>query len=285
MNRTFEPMSAAERARFQASYLSYLKDRDGLPDMKAQRFDVRERFFAQIDREPVRWQGTPPVDQAVFERNHAQKGPGAGLDEATLWALATAKTNRAERYGVEYSITYKGHESDAATNPHAYIQIEECYHTRILKDALATIGVRMDVSDPGLPVKAMVRAMVRLPDAYANVAILCGEIFGVVVFSLLLEKARELFTQQPAALSRIEELLAQILVDEVGHVHFVRSTLGPRRLAWARRLMPVVALASLAEMPELVQLFGRREILRRVKEADVDAAAAAFPDRFDYLAA
>ncbi len=64
----------------------------------------------------------------------------------------------------------------------------------------------------------------------------------------------------------------------------MRSGLGPRRLAWARRILPLVAWGALDEMPELVRLFGRDEILRREKAADVDAAAAANPDRFAFKA-
>ncbi len=278
----FTPMTPADQVRFRAEYLAYLQKRDGYPDMKTQRFDIREKFFAAIDGAPNLWEGPPPVDQAVFDRNHDRSSPEEGLDEVMLWALATAKTNRAERYGVEYSIVFNGHAHDAAINPHAYIQIEEFYHTRILRDALAALGVRMEVGEPGFTAKTMVKAMVRLPEQFANIVVLCGEIFGVAVFSLLLERARQLFAHQPRVLERIEALFGQILVDEVGHVHFVRSGLSPQRLAWARRILPLVAWGALEEMPELVKLFGRDEILRRVKEADVDAAAADYPDRFTF---
>ena len=99
------------------------------------------------------------------------------------------------------------------------------------------------------------------------------------------EKARVLFASQPRAMERLEQLFAHIMVDEVGHVHFVQSGLGPRRLAWARRLMPVVAWGVLDDIPELVQLFGRDEIMRRAKAADVDAAAAGYADRYVFAAA
>lgn len=280
MSTAFEPMSDAQQAQFRAAYLAYLRARDGVPDLATQQFDVRERFFAQIDAAPVCWEGPPPVDQAVFDRNHARRSPEAGLDEATLWALATAKTNRAERYGVEYSLEHGAKSANVAEDPHAYIQVEEFYHTRILRDALATIGVRMEVARPNLTTQVMVRAMVHLPEHLANVAVLCGEIVGVAIFSLLLEKARTIFASQPEALARIETLFGQIMVDEVGHVHFVRSGLGPSQLAWAQRLLPVVAFGVLDDIPELGMLFGKAEILRRVKAADVDAAAAGYPDRF-----
>jgi hypothetical protein len=285
MSTAFEPMTPAEQAGFQKAYLTYLRKRDGVPDMRTQRFDVRERFFAGLDASPELWVGTPPVNQEVFDRNHARRVPEPDLDERALWALATAKTNRAERYGVEYSLVYKGHADDAATSPHAYIQIEEFYHTRILRDALATLGVKMEVGQPSFPARALVRSMVRLPDAYANVLVLCGEIFGVAIFSLLLERARRLFAEQPAALQRIEALFGQILVDEVGHVHYVRSTLSPARVEWARRLMPVVAWGALRDMPELLMLFGRDALMQRALAADVDAAAKGYPDRFVFLRA
>jgi hypothetical protein len=279
MNRAFEPMTASQTKQFRDVYLAFLRQRDGIPDMKTQTFTIREKFFAEIDAEPQLWVGPPPVDQRVFDRNHARTSPEQGLDEVTLWALATAKTNRAERFGVEYSLVYKPHANDAETDPHAYIQVEEFYHTRILRDVLRTIGLQMDVLPPGFTARTMVRSMVRLPETYANVIVLCGEVFGVAIFSLLLEKARSLFASQPVALARIEKLFAQILVDEVGHVQYIRSTLSPSRLAWATRIAPLVAWGALRDIPELAVLFGRDELTRRVATVDVESAAAGYADR------
>ncbi len=279
MSTAFEPMSTHQREQFRDAYLAFLRKRDGVPDMKARTFDVREKFFADLERDPVLWVGPPPVAQQVFDRNHARTTPEPGLDEVTLWALATAKTNRAEKFGVDYSLDYTPHATDADTDPHAYIQIEECYHTRILRDALRTLGLTMEIMPPTFTVRAMVRSMVRLPDAYANVIVLCGEIFGVAVFSLLLDKARSLFASQPSALARIEALFGQILVDEVGHVQFIRSTLSPAGLEWAKRIAPLVARGALRDIPELALLFGRDEVMRCVAAADVEGAAAGYPDR------
>lgn len=285
MSTAFQPMSPDEKARFRAAYLVHLRARDGVPDLMAQRFDVRERFFARIDASPLCWKGALPVDQVAFDRNYARRSPERGLDETTLWALATAKTNRAERFGVERELETHGVPPNAADDPHVYIQVEEFYHTRILEDALAAIGVTMTVSKPGVTTQMLVRAMVNLPDGVSDVAVLCGEIVGVAIFSLLLEKARVLFAAQPEALARIEMLFAQIMVDEVGHVHFVRSRLSASQLAWAKRLLPLVAHGALDDLPELVLLFGRKQIVRRAVEADVDAAAAPYPDRLVFDAA
>ncbi|MES2641105.1 MAG: hypothetical protein V4850_16575 [Myxococcota bacterium] len=284
MSTAFQPMSPEEKARFHDTYLAHLRARDGVPDLAAQRFDIRERFFARIDASPMCWKGAPPVDQGVFDRNYARRSPERGLDQAMLWALATAKTNRAERFGVEREFEAHGVPANAADNPHVYIQVEEFYHTRILEDALAAIGVKVSVSKPGLTTQLLVRTMVHLPDTLSDVAVLCGEIFGVAIFSLLLDKARTLFAAQPEALARIETLFAQIMVDEVGHVHFVRSRLSASQLAWAKRLLPLVVHGALDDLPELVVLFGRKQIVRHAVAADVDAAAAPYPDRFVFAA-
>jgi hypothetical protein len=285
MNTAFEPMSPDEQIRFREAYLRYLRARDGVPDLETQRFDVREKFFAQVDANPNLWVGGAlPVDHRVFDRNHARAAPEPGLNEATLWALAVAKTNRAERYGVERSLALQK-PRDARNDPHAYIQIEEFYHTRILRDALATIGLHVDVGMPSVSTRALVTAMVRLPRRYADVLVLCGEIFGVAAFSMLLEKARALFAHQPKVMARMEVLFGQIMVDEVGHVHYVRSCLGPDALEWAKRMMPLVAWGALRDLPELDSLFGREAIMERVRTADVDAAAASYPDRFIHQAA
>jgi hypothetical protein len=283
MSTAFEPMTAAEQSEFRAAYLAYLRNRDGVPDLKRRSFDVRERFFAELDSAPSCWVGLLPVDQAVFDRNHARRNPEPNLDEVMLWALATAKTNRAERYGVDYALAYHDVTREVESDPHAYIQVEEFYHTRILRDALAAIGLRMEMGQPGIMARVMIRAMVQLPEKYANVLVLCGEVCGVAVFSMLLAKARELFAGQPRVLQRHEALFGQIMVDEVGHVHFVRSMLSPTGLAWAQRLLPLVAWSLLEESPELLQLFGRDALMRRILEADVDAAAAPYPDRFRFF--
>jgi hypothetical protein len=279
MGHAFQPMTAAQQGRFRGAYLAYLRARDGVPDLATRRFDVRERFFSEVDRAPLRWAGLPPVDQTTFDRNHARRRPEPGLDEATLWALATAKTNRAERFGVELSLDNPRNLADPLDDPHTYIQIEEFYHTRILKDALATLGLESEVLVPSARTRLLVRAMVHLPASIANVAVLAGEICGVTIFSLLLDKARELFASQPEALDRIEALFAQILVDEVGHVHYLRSQVSPTQLAWARRLLPIVVDSVLDDVPELALLFSRDRVLEHALAADVDGAAAAYPDR------
>src|SRR3712207_6741235 len=109
MSELFTALSPSERVAFRARYLEHLKRRDGTPDQARHTFDIREEFFREIEARPVRWQGQPIVDPEVFRRNHLGPKLEEGLDEATLWALAVAKVNRAERFGVEYGFELHGY--------------------------------------------------------------------------------------------------------------------------------------------------------------------------------
>lgn len=279
----FEPMPPLERAAFKERYLEHLRRRNGEPDRAHRRFSVREAFFKEIDEHPVRRTGPPVVDQAAFDRYQALHHPAAGLDAAMLWALAVAKSNRSERYGVEYGLEHSQRGLNTS-DPMAYIEIEEFYHTRILEDVVHTLGVDMKMMDPHPLTAFFVRLMVVLPEPLANVLIFCGELAGVAVFRLLLEKARELFADQPEPLRRMETLFRQIIVDEVGHVHNVRSLLGPLRLRFAKLILPAFTYYFLSDIPELTLLFGRERLMSTILAGEVDKAAQDYPERLPVAA-
>lgn len=278
-SRVFDAWTPAERAAFNAHYLNHLRARDGIPELETRTFTIREAFFRDLAQDPIRRAGRPVVDPAVFAHNHLLHEPEPGLDEPTLWALCMAKCNRGERHGVDYKLARKGYSPGGADNPFVYIEIEETYHTRMLEDALRVIGI--DVAF--VPPRGLTRWVVELfgvaPRALTDVVALDAELAGVVVFRLLLEKARELFDDQPGPLARIETLLRQIVVDEVGHVHFLQSRLGAARLAVARAMLPLLLRALLDDIPEIGRLFGRDRILAEVMAADVDGAVEPFAER------
>src|SRR5262249_55925583 len=115
-----------------------------------------------------------------------------------------------------------------------------------------------------------------------DVIIFCAEVAGVAAFRLLRDKANELqvLKDDPAALARVNALFQQILVDEVGHVHYVRSRLGPARLGVAKAILPLFTRVFLGGGPALTRLFGRERLLKEVLRADIDGASASYPDRF-----
>src|SRR3989338_5765445 len=116
------------------------------------------------------------------------------------------------------------------SDPFSYIAIEEFYHTRILKDVLDIVGLDMQLLPPPPVLRFMGRAITHLPRPIADTIIFSAEIAGVGVFSLLRDKAYEFFHGQRESYRRIDDLFQQILVDEVGHVHYAKSQLGPAQV-------------------------------------------------------
>ena len=263
----FLALEPADRRALPARYLEELRARDGEPDLRAHEFTNREPSFEALAERPVRWQGPAPVDQALFDRflpRGCADDPAASaralgaLDRATLWALCTAKVNRAERFGVAYGVERHGFTAVSERDPFAYIEIEEIYHTRILCEALAVLGIRMELPPPG-PVTLDPGEALR-PPGFSELLVLCGELVGLSVFRLLVDEARRLFGEEASPLARLEALFAQILVDEGGHVLFLRSRLDQPELGLSRRALPAVAAALLTDLPELSLLFGRARI-------------------------
>jgi len=276
----FTPLSPVQKDQFLEDYLTHLRHRDGEPDVANRRFSVREQFFRDLEEHPVRRSGPLVVNPAVFRRNEQKYHPEFGLDVVTLWALAVAKTNRAERDGVDYALARIDTEKMSDQDPYTYILIEEFYHTRVLKDALSVLGLEMRDLPPPRTTQFLTHSLFYLPKPISHLMVLCAEIVGATGFRLLADKAHELFADQPESLTRIDELFQQILVDEVGHVHYARSQLGPARLKIAEKMLPFVGRYLLRDIPEFELLFGRQKMMETVLQADVDSAVAQYADRF-----
>lgn len=276
MSEVFQPLTQAQREEWQARYLTFLQHRDGTPNFAGRSFDVREKFFEDIDTRPIRWEGKALVDAEVFTRNHLRYQPEKGLDEATLWALTVSKVNRSERFGIEYNLDRRKPTANDAKDPYLYAGIEEMYHTRILRDVIGLLGLDMQMQPPPLFTRWIIKAMSLFPKSMANILVLNGEIGGVVIFKKLLEKGRELLSSQPKVWARAKELFEQILIDEIGHVYFLRSTLDASRLALAKRLLPSMVSRMLDDLPEASLLFGKEKLVKEISEASIDDIAKEF---------
>jgi hypothetical protein len=271
-------MDVSERIAFQEIYLFYLRGRDGTPALDTRTFSGREKRFLQLEGRLL----PPPalgLSAEVFQRNLLREKPEPGLEPRMLWALAMAKISRSERYGVDYKLKTCGFAIAVDNDPHLYVELEELYHSRIITLALRHLGLDAQLRPPSRITQLALRMMMLLPHTISDVIVMSAEVAGVIVFRLLAEKARELFQEAPEALSNILELLAQLLIDEVGHVYYLRSRLDGPRLFLARLILPLVARALLDDTPEIWPLLGRERLMKEILAADIPAAVAAFPDR------
>jgi hypothetical protein len=264
----FLPLSAAERERQLAAYLQFLRDRDGTPDPGSRTLSRRVAYFERLASRPVRWQGA--LDRDAFFRN-LDRRTSPQTDRKVLWLLAAAKSNRAERFGIELSMARQGKSGPPMDETRQYIEYEEFIHTRLLLDACEVFDLRFEMRPPPLLQQGIIRSLVVLPDPLALTLVLCAEVVGVVGFQVLHETA-DLFAEEPAVVERLRSLLSEILTDELGHVIYNRAMLDGARLAAARRVLPAVAHGLLRDLPEMVLLAGGADrFYERVERFELEA--------------
>jgi hypothetical protein len=255
----FTALPKDERRRFVQRYLRFLAERDGTPDFARRTLSRREASLAALAQDPVTRDGPPVLSQRAYEENAIERPVAReGLDDWALWAICLSKCSRMEEYAVRYLDASGRRRPERADDPYSLIDLEERYHGRLLASLLSVLGLTPGFRPPGAITRLTLRAILWLPRALSNLTVLCGEIIGVATFKLFLEKGRALCADQPRAQARLERLLQDILTDEVGHVLFLRSQLGPLRLLLARLLLPLVARVLIADYPEMRRLFGDR---------------------------
>lgn len=268
----FDPLKALPRRERKIrldAYLEFLRDRDGTPDLPNRQLSKREQFFRLLDQEPIRWHGS--IDAEAFHGNLDRVLADEAIDRKIVWLLAAAKSNRVEHYGVELDLRLKG--AQFASYEHGehmtFIDLEEFYHTRVLRDCCRVFGLEFDLTPPKSFTRWFASLVVRSPSRGRLVTALCGELFGCVAFQVLWETA-EAFSSQPSVMERLRLLVREILIDELGHVAYNHAMLGPPGLAVARAFAPIVSYYFLRDLPEFSILAGGRgAFLRRVAEFDL----------------
>lgn len=259
LSRVFTAMSSSERRQFVTRYQHFLATRDGTPDFVNRTLSRREEFLAWLAAEPVRRSGRAVVEQRSYDENAIErKVAEPGLDDWTLWAICLSKCSRMEEYAVRYLAESGRLRAGSADDPYSLIDLEERYHGRLLASILQIVDIKPGWRPPSPITRLTLRAILAVPRALANITVLCGEIIGVATFKLFLEKGRALCADQPQAQARLEVLLKEILIDEIGHVLFLRSQLGRIRLWLSRALLPLIARVLIGDYPEMQRLFGRR---------------------------
>jgi hypothetical protein len=217
-------------------YRDYLTRRDGDADLLHRRLASREEFFAGLEADPVR--STRHIDREVFMRNLRRRRPEPGVDRQTLFLLATAKLNQAERFGVDLGDTYGRIGGEDEPPERVYLALEEHYHTRLLAYVLHVFGLPFQVVVPPLVMRQFVKINVFLPERLGFAFVGAAEMAGCIMFDELRRVGVELFADEPDVAARIERLYSEILTDEVGHVGYCAARCTAPERAIMRWLYP-----------------------------------------------
>ncbi len=253
-------------------YRAFLVGRDGEPDPYRSTLSGREGFFRWIEANPVR--SKQVIDRETFLRNVVRDRPEPGLDPRMLWLLATARSNQAERFGVELGRLYGVAAQEDDDPERIHIVLQESYHTRVLADVVGIFGLPVPQHPPPRPTRMLIHMMVfnPFPERFALPLVGFSEMMGCVLFRLLRDRGLELFADEPEVAERIRVLFDEILADEICHVGFVEARLGRFGKALMRGLFRRAAPRMPGILaPEVVDALGRDRI--------AEAFAAPFSQR------
>jgi len=249
----FRTMPVEARRENLAAYRDFLLNRDGTKDLDKRQLDRREEGMRRYERPLPRIR---EIDRGVFDAQYKAFDPKVEMSPELTLLLALVKVNGAEAYGVEAGFdaalkrALKSKDECELT-----LLCEETYHTRILLSTALSYGV--DATAPFVPppsLRVLIGAIGATPPFIARPLIFASEVLGVLVFSSLLDKSRQILSHDPEMRDAVEERLSEVLVDEMGHCSYNRMLLGPAGLAQARVLVPIIAAAMSSTIPELKAL-------------------------------
>ena len=254
-------------------YRDYLTRRDGDADLLHRRLASREEFFAGLETDPVR--SACHIDRDMFMRNLRRRRPEPAVDRRTLFLLATAKLNQAERFGVDLGDTYGRIGGEGEPPERVYLALEEQYHTRLLAYVLDMFGLPFQVVVPPLVMRQFVKISVFLPERLGFAFVGAAEMAGCIMFDELRRVGVELFADEPDVAARIERLYSEILTDEVGHVGYCAARCTAPERAIMRWLYPRFGRLFARQTAEISLLVDREKLRTRLDEPfDVDQLTA-----------
>jgi len=264
-------------------YRDFLARRDGEADLLNRRLTNRDRFFDELEANPVR--SAHPADRSTFLRNLRRRRPEPGLDRKMLFLLATAKLNQAERFGVGLGETY-GRNSDENQPPeNVYLELEEHYHTRLLAYALDVFDLTFQVVPPPFVMRQFVKTNVFLPARLGFPFVGAAEMAGCIMFDELRRVGTELFAEEPGVAERIELLYSEILTDEIGHVGYCASRCTSAERAVMRRIYPLIGRLVARQTAEISLLIDPGALRARLDRSFNVEELAAGLDNETYLVA
>ncbi|MBM4391259.1 MAG: ferritin-like domain-containing protein [Deltaproteobacteria bacterium] len=261
MNIAFASMEESDRAPLMARYVESLRRRNGEISDSSLQLPAREGFLARWAASNPGWSGRAPTE--AYQRIVGGGAIHRDDPRLALWMAYMAMTNQAEEYGVNVrlddELPGEGDEKEA----YQYIAREELYHTRMLLDGVRALGVNASLAPPPLGLRLFLRFFPRLPTMWTDCITLIAEAVGITLFCRLRAIAMELFEGTSMG-AHLTSLVDEIIIDEVGHVTFLRSRLGERGLRWARRLSPVVIPLLMRSFPMAGPLLGLEAYRRMV---------------------
>jgi hypothetical protein len=132
-----------------------------------------------------------------------------------------------------------------------YHLCEEFCHLRLFAEMFKVCRLHVDWPALSWPMRTAYGAFARFPGWLLAPVAFGSEIMGMTFYRHIWRVLEEMFASEPTVLERLHELLAEIMVDELGHIGERRSFLGNAGVTLARKVLPMMMRQFFADIPEV----------------------------------
>lgn len=238
-------MPRESREKAHGRYVEYFLRRNGYPNFANRTLPLRELWMRGIQEQRAILQERlqNAVTQQEFDTLYYSRVDLAEAKPLTRLLVWIARANQREAWGVDRTLdrallkppTYALHAS-----PRVLADLEELYHTRMLREIVGAYSLAYEFSSPPLPLQAFIRLIAAAPSHLARPLLAAGEVFGTIAFARMLDEARLVLHDDPPAAHFAERIIIEILIDEISHVSVLASMMCTAERKAVRLLLPTV---------------------------------------------
>jgi hypothetical protein len=277
----YEAASSSDRQGAFEEYWAYLLRRDGTLQEGTRTLEHKAEYYQSLQKRPI------------LARQVLTSAPTMAKLAAML---ATRHRSEADRRLLTLTVIYQFASHEAAGIRAAwratpswercrtltdritrYHLCEEFCHLRLFAEMFKVFGLDVEWPPFSWPMRTAYGAFARCPNWLLAPLAFASEVMGISFYRHIWRVLEEVFGYEPEVLGRLQELLGEIMVDELGHIGERRCFLGWTGVRWARLALPMMMRRFFADIPGAELIL---DIDRMIQEAlvfdygGVDAAIA-----------
>jgi len=279
----FAPASRSHRSRAFEDYWAYLLMRDGALQEEVQSLEFKTHYYQSLQTRPVCTQQPLTQAQTMAELSDllaTQHSPQADQRLLALTAIYKFASHEAAGIRAAWTATPSWERcrnlTDRITRYHL---CEEFCHLRLFAEMFKVCRLRVDWPPLSWPARTAYGAFARLPGWCLDPIAFASEVMGMMFYRHTWRVLEEVFTPEPEVLRRLHELLAEIMVDELGHIGERRSFLGNTGVKVARTVLPVMIRRFFADIPEGEGLLDVNQMVQDAMAFDYSGIDRAITER------
>ena len=210
---------------------------------------------------------TPLANPEAFYRNYvAMQDDPKSLDRITLMLTGMYKFARHEWVGIKGawdSVPDMANSHSIEDKISRVHLAEEFCHVRLFGEMLKTCGLDKVEWVPLGPIKEKIyQQFPKFPGFLMDTPAFVTELMGVTFYCHLHNMINELFIDEPEVRVRLQELLAEITIDEVAHVGQRRNFIGSFGMKVSKTLVKPFYTMFFNDIPEIGELFDVDQMIK-----------------------